>query len=344
MLSLEDIYKDYDQAPLLKGVSLEVHPGEIVCLLGTSGSGKSTLLRIIAGLEAQDRGCVLWSGEDFSTRPCQERGFGLMFQDYALFPHKSVAENIAFGLKMQKRPPKENQQKVQEALIGMHLEGMGARAVTTLSGGEQQRVALARALAPDPKLLMLDEPMGALDHSLRLELMQELRTLLRQSQKAVIYVSHDREEAFYMADRLLLLHEGRILQSGSPEDLYAQPQDAQVARFLGLGALIPAHISDAWHAKSPLGRFTLSSKQSEGQKGFLLLRPQDAVIVAEAQENTSEALVEDCVFIGECYRLKLTTGGILLDANSPEVIAKKQTILLHWPAKSVQFILSDEEA
>ena len=156
MLRVEEIYKDYDGKPLLRGITFEVRQGELVCLLGSSGSGKSTLLRIIAGLEDPKSGKVYWNGEDINQKPTHERGFGLMFQDYALFPHRSVAENIAFGLRMARRPKSEIDILVSRALESIHMQDFTARPVTELSGGEQQRVALARALAPDPRLLMLD--------------------------------------------------------------------------------------------------------------------------------------------------------------------------------------------
>ncbi|HPX66060.1 MAG TPA: ABC transporter ATP-binding protein, partial [Anaerolineaceae bacterium] len=206
MLSIRDIYKTYEGAPLLNGLSFDLAQGEIIALLGTSGSGKSTLLRIIAGLEKAESGAVYWDGVDLAQTPAHQRGFGLMFQDYALFPHRNVYENIVFGLRMQKRPEAEIEKIVGERLKSIRMESFAKRPVTELSGGEQQRVALARALAPDPRLLMLDEPLGALDRGLREELTKELRQTLRDSHKPVIYVTHDRQEAFGLADRLLILH------------------------------------------------------------------------------------------------------------------------------------------
>ena len=207
MLEVQNLTKDYENKPLLKGVSFEVAKGELVCLLGSSGSGKSTILRIIAGLEEPESGAVLWQGQNLRDVPTHKRGFGLMFQDYALFPHKSVAQNIAFGLQMQNLSEEEISRRVKEALESIRMQSFADRPITELSGGEQQRVALARALAPSPKLLMLDEPLGALDHSLRTQLIQELRAILHQSHIPVIYVTHDREEAFGLADRLVILHD-----------------------------------------------------------------------------------------------------------------------------------------
>jgi ABC-type Fe3+/spermidine/putrescine transport system ATPase subunit len=201
------------------------------------------LLRIIAGLEPSEAGLICWDGADMSAIPPHKRGFGLMFQDYALFPHRTVAENVAFGLRMQQLPKPEVEAKTFEALRAIRMESFADRSVTELSGGEQQRVALARALAPDPRLLMLDEPLGALDHSLRLQLMEELREVLHASRKPAIYVTHDREEAFAVADRLLILHQGVIAQEGTANELYEQPANAWIAGFLGLGNLVPGVVN-----------------------------------------------------------------------------------------------------
>src|SRR5512133_1086434 len=234
VLTVKDIHKDYDGAPLLNGVSFEVHGGEILCLLGRSGSGKSTMLRIIAGLENAESGDILWDGVSMLGVPTHQRNFGLMFQDYALFPHKNVAENVAFGLVMQHLPAAEIRKQVRESLERVNMAGFANRSVAELSGGEQQRVALARALAAKPRLLMLDEPLAALDRSLRLELQEELHSLLHQPELPVIYVTHDQEEAVILGDRLAILHEGVIVQNGTPQQVYATPANRWVAEFLGM--------------------------------------------------------------------------------------------------------------
>ncbi|MGD0806292.1 MAG: ABC transporter ATP-binding protein [Anaerolineales bacterium] len=217
MLELRDIGKSYEGNPLLENVSLQIGEGETVCLLGPSGSGKSTLLRIAAGLESPDRGEVFWNGEPITRMPAHLRGFGLMFQDYALFPHLDVGENVAFGLRMKKLPRDRIHHEVREALARVNLAHYEHRRVAELSGGEQQRVALARALAPRPGLLMLDEPLGALDRALREELIEEIRRVLKSMRTPSLYVTHDQEEAFAMAARVAILHGGRIVQMGSPE-------------------------------------------------------------------------------------------------------------------------------
>ena len=234
MLALKNIHKSYEGKPLLKAISFDVAHGETLCLLGPSGSGKSTLLRIISGLENAEVGDVYWDGESLAGVPSHERNFGLIFQDYALFPHLNVFENVAFGLKMQKIPKVAIQQRIAETLKQVHLTGFDSRRVTELSGGEQQRVALARALAPRPRLLMFDEPLGALDRRLREYLIVEIREILRESGMPAIYVTHDQAEAFALADRVMLLNDGEIVQSGSPEEIMDQPASAWVAEFLGV--------------------------------------------------------------------------------------------------------------
>lgn len=234
MLKLDNIHKTYEGKPLLKGISLTVEKGETICLLGPSGSGKSTILRIIAGLEEAEAGEVLWQGKTLADVPSHERNFGLIFQDYALFPHLNVFENVAFGLKMQKMPKDEIRQRVTESLKQVDLAGFDSRRVTDLSGGEQQRVALARALAPRPRLLMFDEPLGALDRRLREYLITEIREILRSSGVPAIYVTHDHAEAFALAQRVMLLNEGKIVQRGSPDEIKAHPASAWAAEFLGV--------------------------------------------------------------------------------------------------------------
>ena len=241
-LEIIDLHKMYEGAPFLDGVSFYVVAGETLCLLGSSGSGKSTILRIIAGIETQDAGSILWRGKDVSAVPAHRRGFGLMFQDYALFPHLNVSENIAFGLRMQHAAKDQLGARVFEALERVNMTAFASRRVTDLSGGEQQRVALARALAPRPQLLMLDEPLAALDRSLRVELQEDLRELLHQTGIPAIYVTHDQEEAILLGDRLALLHNGRIVQSGLTEEVYRQPANTWVARFLGMTNLLEGRV------------------------------------------------------------------------------------------------------
>ncbi len=310
MLTVRNIEKTYEGQPLLKKVSFEVQKDETVCLLGSSGSGKSTLLRIIAGLEAAEGGQVIWNGQDLTEVPAHEREFGLMFQDYALFPHRNVTENIAFGLRMQKLPKAEIQRRVSAVLETIHMTGFANRKVTELSGGEQQRVALARALAPQPRLLMLDEPLGALDRSLREQLSRELRRILRETKIPAIYVTHDQEEAFAIADRLLLLHDGVILQSGKPHEIYHHPRNVWVARFFGLGNLVKGQVegSNPLTVRTPMGLVQSSCEAGAprpGDETTLLFRPNQATRSSSGEPNRITGSVVDEVFQGERYLLTL---------------------------------------
>ncbi len=335
MLTVNDIEKNYEGKPLLCKVSFSVESDETVCLLGASGSGKSTLLRIIAGLESQRSGQILWKGQDLSNIPPHQRQFGLMFQDYALFPHRNVAENIAFGLRMKQMPKEEITRRVTAALKTINMDGFQTRKVTELSGGEQQRVALARALAPEPRLLMLDEPLGALDRTLREKLSQELRRILRETKVPAIYVTHDQEEAFAIADRLLLLHNGKILQDGHPHDIYHHPRNAWVADFFGLGNLIQGNViqQSPLKVRTSLGILTASCESSPpdvGQSTSLLLRPADACLDAKACENILTGKIIDQVFQGDTYRITLHCGPevpeFVIHQPQPETLGASRTI------------------
>ena len=311
MLEVRNIEKTYEGKPLLYDVSFTVDAGETVCLLGRSGSGKSTLLRIIAGLELPEKGEVLWQGSDISAIPVHRRNFGLMFQDYALFPHLNVFDNVAFGLRMQRLSKPAIQKKVHEALERVNLLGFEQRRVTDLSGGEQQRVAFARAIAPQPGLLMLDEPLGALDHSLREQLMEELRELLQSTGIPTIYVTHDQEEAFKLADRLILLHNGRIEQSGTPEEVYARPVSVWAARFLGLENLVDGVVegNNPLRVKTGLGVFRLPAddrKMQKGQEVQIVLLPSAASVAEKTSGQTVlPARVQDVVFTGDFFSTRL---------------------------------------
>ena len=233
MLEVEHLTVRYGSVAALDGIDLTVGEREIVSVLGPSGSGKSTLLRAVAGLASEATGQVRWNGTDLARVPPHRRGFGLMFQDHALFPHRDVIGNVSFGLRMQRRPRTEADARARETLNLVGLAGFEHRKVAELSGGEQQRVALARALAPAPHLLMLDEPLGALDRALRDRLVAELRSLFVRLGLTIIFVTHDHDEAFGLADRVVVMEAGRVAQSGSPAEVWDHPADPFVARFLG---------------------------------------------------------------------------------------------------------------
>jgi sulfate transport system ATP-binding protein len=246
-LTVEAVRKQFGRFPALKGVSLSAEPGEFLALLGPSGSGKTTLLRVIAGLETPDAGAVALAGEDFLALKPRERRVGMVFQHYALFRHMTVARNIAFGLRVRpaaERPPKaEIARRVEELLALVQLEGLGGRYPAQLSGGQQQRVALARALAIEPRVLLLDEPFGALDAKVRKELRHWLRRVHDETHVTTIFVTHDQEEAMDLADRVAVLRGGQIEQIGSPEALDDAPASAFVFDFLGEANRLPCRLS-----------------------------------------------------------------------------------------------------
>ena len=238
-LSLEQVTRRFGTVTAVDHLSLAVLPGEFVTLLGPSGCGKTTALRIIAGFERADEGVVRFRGEDVTRRSPQQRGFGMVFQNYALFPHLSVAENVAFGLRARKQPGDEIRRRVDAALKRVELPGLGERAVQALSGGQQQRVALARALAIEPPILLLDEPLSNLDAALREKTRTEIRRLVKELGITALFVTHDQEEAFDLADRIAVMNAGTLRQMGTPAELYREPADRFVAGFVGRANFIP---------------------------------------------------------------------------------------------------------
>jgi thiamine transport system ATP-binding protein len=242
MLETHEVTVAFGDQFALDGLDLSVAAGEILAVMGPSGSGKSTLLRVVAGLQSADSGWVSWDGEPIDAVPPHKRGFGLMFQDYALFPHKTVAGNVGFGLRMQDRSPREVRARTLEVLELVGLAGYGERSVGTLSGGEQQRVALARTLAPEPRLLLLDEPIGSLDLALREHLIVEMREIFEHLDVIVLYVTHDRGEAFAVADRVAVVRGGRIVRDGSPREIWSDPRSRFVASFLGMENVYPVEV------------------------------------------------------------------------------------------------------
>jgi ABC-type Fe3+/spermidine/putrescine transport system ATPase subunit len=275
LLQLEAISKTYPGGTqALVDIDLTVRAGEILCLLGPSGCGKTTLLRVVAGLEQPDRGHLLLNGRDLAHVPPHRRGFGFMFQDFALFPHRTVAENIAFGLRMAGMSRADQAEQVAAMLELVNLPGYGSRTIFELSGGERQRVALARSLAPNPTLLMLDEPLGSLDRTLREELVEELRTILKEMGVTSLYVTHDQEEAMALGDRMVIMQRGHIEQKGTPTEVYTHPATPFAARFLGFTNLLPATpVPDG--VMTPLGPFPLNPADA-APKLTLLLRPEAA--------------------------------------------------------------------
>ncbi|MFF9126192.1 ABC transporter ATP-binding protein [Streptomyces sp. NPDC014889] len=277
LLSLDAATVRFGGRTALDAVDLSVAEHEIVCVLGPSGSGKSTLLRAVAGLQPLDSGRVLLDGRDQSGVPVHRREVGLMFQDHQLFPQRDVAGNVGFGLRMHGAAKGQRDSRVGELLELVGLPGAGRRAVAALSGGEQQRVALARALAPRPRLLMLDEPLGQLDRSLRERLVVELRDLFGRLGTTVLAVTHDQGEAFALADRVVVMRDGRIAQWGTPLEVWQRPADAFVARFLGFENVVEASV-DGEVAVTPWGKVPVADGSAQGNR-TLLVRPAGVRLV-----------------------------------------------------------------
>jgi len=327
MLEARDLALHFGPVAALDGFALTVPDGRVVSVLGPSGCGKSTLLRVIAGLQPAEAGDVLWDGTSLRDTPPHRRGFGLMFQDYSLFPHKTVAGNVAFGLRMAGMDRAEVSRRVDAALERVGLPGYRDRSIGNLSGGEQQRVALARALAPEPRLLMLDEPLGALDRTLRERLLGELRQLFADLGITAIYVTHDQEEAFALADHVVVMRAGRVEQEGKPEEVWRRPAGEWVARFLGLANIVEARVVDGW-AVTPWARFRVSGASAAASAPMtpvavrLVLRP-DAIAVAAlgaapegAPGDVPRGTVVSRVFRAGGYLLRVQVdGGPLLEVQ-----------------------------
>lgn len=311
MLELKAVTKSFaGGTTAVSHLSLTIATGEIVCLLGPSGCGKTTLLRLIAGLEQADAGELRFNGRSLTPIPPHQRGFGMMFQDYALFPHKNVFDNVAFGLQMRGTSRETGAARVAEMLALVDLTGFERRSIDQLSGGEQQRVALARALAPGPDLLLLDEPLGALDRALRERLMVEVGQILRRVGVTAVYVTHDQTEAFAIADRVAVMNGGQIEQIDPPEQVYKQPATPFVARFLGFGNILPGEARGGV-VETAVGRFTLAPNVSGAVT--VLLRPDGLAsvrpAVGEAGMNEVVGKITAVSFRGRYFQVWVETAG-----------------------------------
>jgi ABC-type Fe3+/spermidine/putrescine transport system ATPase subunit len=320
ILEVVDIHKDYDGIFTLDRINLRLDAGNILCLLGPSGCGKTSLLRIIAGLEKTDSGTVIFDGQDLTRMPPHRRGFGMMFQDFSLFPHKNVFDNVAFALQLKKESREGVNRRVKEMLHLVGLEGFEMRDVNRLSGGESQRVALARSLASQPRLLMLDEPLGSLDRVLRERLMVDLDRIIKQVGVTTIYVTHDHAEAFTVADVVVVMNNGRVEQVARPQTLYHQPANERVARFLGFRNLVEGVVAESEGIDSILGRLHPQKiPVPPGTRVTVLLRPEGARIVdaghtADPRETTILGTVKERTFKGGHFNLSVQTGpGVLLN-------------------------------
>ncbi len=307
-LIVENVTKTFGELVALRDISLSVDEGEFVCLLGPSGCGKTTLLRIIAGLEQQNVGRIFQAGVDISKKPPRERDFGIVFQSYALFPNLTAEENIAYGLENRRVPKNEIKSRVAELLELIGLPDVGQKYPAQLSGGQQQRVALARALAPSPGLLLLDEPLSALDARVRISLRIEIKQLQHRLGITTVFVTHDQEEALVMADRIVVMDQGTIEQVGHAEQIYRAPVSPFVANFVGMMNFIPAVVGEAPN-QLKIGAISLEGEIPDGlnpgKQVTLAIRPEEISILKGAADltNTNQVTVIESEFLGAVNRL-----------------------------------------
>ncbi|MFY9512660.1 MAG: putative 2-aminoethylphosphonate ABC transporter ATP-binding protein [Rubrivivax sp.] len=311
-LKLAGIEKRFGSFTALKGVDLEIEKGEFVCFLGPSGCGKTTLLRIVAGLEAQSAGTLHQGGRDISRLPPAQRDYGIVFQSYALFPNLSVADNVSYGLVNRKVPRTEMHTRVAELLRLVGLPGSEAKFPAQLSGGQQQRIALARALATSPGLLLLDEPLSALDAIVRVHLRQEIRSLQRKLGVTTIMVTHDQEEALAVADRIVVMNEGRIEQVGSPMQVYRDPATPFVADFVGRINVLPATLEDGDRVHIGASSFVChacAQGRSPGTAVKVYLRPEDVLArpIQPGDANVFDATIAKIEFLGSYCLVRVTS-------------------------------------
>ena len=341
LLDVRTISKTFNHNPALDSVSLEIEEGTILCLLGPSGCGKTTLLRIIAGLEKADAGDVYFDNKNIASVEPHRRNFGMMFQEFALFPHLNVTSNITFGLKMQKMQRETIIKRTGEMLSLVGLQDYALRGVSELSGGERQRVALARTLAPRPRLVLLDEPFGSLDRALRERLLLDVRNILKKLGVTTIFVTHDQAEAYAIADIIAVMDKGKIEQTDTPENLYSHPANENVARFLGFHNLIEGHILSEKTIQTNLGVLHhMDHGILPGTLVTVLIRPDGAKIrdnskLMDERETVVKGVVKDCLFKGRNYHLEvqINTGQVLVFELSNESRPSP-------PGSSIELVLS----
>ncbi len=346
-LSIQGITKSFGRTNVLRDISLHIDSGDFFFILGTSGCGKSTLLRILAGLEQPDSGKVLADGKDILPVPAHQRGIGMVFQQYALWPHMTVTENIRFGLEVQGTPKLEREKRVEEALALVRMSDLGKRYPHEISGGQQQRVALARALAVRPRIILLDEPLSNLDARLREEIRQELHELHRSLKVTMVYVTHDQEDALTLATKIALLRSGTVEQVGTPSELYQTPKTRYVAEFLGSANILPCSIrarsgttAEVTLPCAPSERFTAQAPRETGHgDSFLCVRPELLVVRSSRAENAPSvpATVRHVAYKGSHIDIECetSTGERLLSrslsAPQREPRAAGEAVFLSWP-------------
>ncbi len=345
-LEIENLQKKFAQTTAVEHVQLEVTRGEFVSLLGPSGCGKTTTLRIIAGFEFPSSGAIYLDGVDITRKPPNQRHVGMVFQSYALFPNMTVAENVGFGLKVAKKPATEIKQRVDEMLSLIELPALANRYPYQLSGGQQQRVALARALAIQPQVLLLDEPLSALDARIRVSLRTEIRSIQRKLGITTIYVTHDQEEALSLSDRIAVMNDGRVEQIGTPFEIYNFPRTSFVASFVGTLNILRGQVADAARGKIVVdGQEVIASRDLEharvGDACVFALRPEIVSLGEAAGDgNRMQGTVEDVIFLGSIVRIRVRfkTSAISLDTfNNPRLTLPQrgQAVTVSFPREAV---------
>jgi len=319
---LKDVTAHYGSTQVLHGLNLSVGEGELVSLLGSSGCGKTTTLRLLAGFLQPTGGSISVAGRDVTGLPPHKRDAGIVFQNYALFPHLTVAENVGFGLKQRKVEPSERERRTKDMLARVRLTGFAGRLPAALSGGQRQRVAVARALAIDPPLLMFDEPLSNLDAKLRVDMRVEIRELQKANNRTAIYVTHDQEEAFSISDRVAIMNAGNIVQLDTPEVLYTRPVNAFVARFVGFDNLIAMQVSARNGSKVTAeirgGGSVVLDEAKTGplpEKFIVGARPEGLSLAEPASENTISGQTRMRSYLGRAYQYKVETAAGMLVAN-----------------------------
>jgi spermidine/putrescine transport system ATP-binding protein len=338
-LIISNITKKFNEIIALKDVSLEVRQGEFFTLLGPSGCGKTTLLRIIAGLELPSSGNVILRGDDITMQPAAKRHVNTVFQSYALFPNLTIFENVAFGLRSRKFAEDIIQKKVRDTLEMLEMGAMQHRTPDQLSGGQKQRVAIARALVNEPEILLLDEPMSALDAKLRIQVQEELRRLQRKLGTTFILVTHDQSEALVCSDRIAVMNRGEVIQCGTPEEVYDYPRNLFVAQFLGAANLLKAK---RVHGGVETGIGTLRlDKQPDWQEGLIAIRPEWIKIGSKPEINGVHATVQDIVYRGTNFDLTVTPGHLRVRTNSFKHFAVGDQVWLELPPP--ELVILEEE-
>ena len=338
LINLQNINVSYDKKNnILENLNLKVKSGELVSLLGPSGCGKTTTLRVVAGFIEPTAGKFLLGDEDYTNIPVHNRNFGLVFQSYALFPHLTVEENVAFGLNMKKMPKDEIKVKVDEILKIVDMSHLAKRYPKELSGGQRQRVAIARALIIEPSLLLLDEPLSNLDAKLRLKMRVEIRKLQQKLGITTLFVTHDQEECFSISDRVAVLNKGVIEQFDTPENIYSNPATEFVARFVGFENFIDLTKVSEDTYKSESGIELKVNRGKDKNEAMGTIRPDDIKIVNEALENTVEGTIEIRTFLGKAYQYDVKTdmGNLIVNSENSIVYEKGQNIKLQLPADKI---------